>query len=280
MAKISNWTVHNNISVRGKANAGGVGFVVASDIVLADQTAQFSLSELLFGLFPALVLPFLIRRIGFQKAHCLTLMIQPISVEQAYAWGLVDACDVQSESLLRKHLLRLRRLSKMGIIRYKRYMSRLYDWLLQSKSLAVAANREVFSDPRNLEWIFRYAETGQISMDGLIHANMLDSKGVGGKRVTMIQSVVDLHEVEPGIVQVTMQDRVHKNTFTEELILGLSQSFESIQANSSYKVVILTGYDSYFASGGTQEGLLAIHEGKAKFSDTKIYSLALAVDLS
>ncbi len=28
--------------VRGKANAGEVGFVAASDIVLADQTAQFS----------------------------------------------------------------------------------------------------------------------------------------------------------------------------------------------------------------------------------------------
>jgi enoyl-CoA hydratase/carnithine racemase len=48
--------------VRGKANAGGVGFVAASDIVLADSKAQFSLSELLFGLFPACVLPFLIRR--------------------------------------------------------------------------------------------------------------------------------------------------------------------------------------------------------------------------
>jgi len=47
--------------VRGKANAGGIGFVAASDIVLADETAQFSLSELLFGLYPACVLPFLIR---------------------------------------------------------------------------------------------------------------------------------------------------------------------------------------------------------------------------
>jgi hypothetical protein len=31
--------------VRGKVNAGGVGFVVANDIVLVDQTVQFSLSE-------------------------------------------------------------------------------------------------------------------------------------------------------------------------------------------------------------------------------------------
>jgi polyketide biosynthesis enoyl-CoA hydratase PksI len=91
----------------------------------------------------------------------------------------------------------------------------------------------------------------------------------------MTQPVVDLHEVEPGIVQLTMQDRVHKNTFSEGLIHGLLQSFESIQANSNCKVVIITGYDTYFASGGTKEGLLAIYEGKVKFSDINIYSLPL-----
>ena len=147
--------------VRGKANAGGIGFVAASDIVLADQTAQFSLSELLFGLMPACVLPFLIRRIGFQKAHYMTIMTQPISVQQAHTWGLVDAYEDQSASLLRKHLLRLRCLSKTGISRYKRYMNELYDSLNKSKSAALAANREVFSDPRNLEGIVRYVETGQ-----------------------------------------------------------------------------------------------------------------------
>ena len=147
--------------VRGKANAGGVGFVAASDIVLADETAQFSLSELIFGLFPACVLPFLIRRTGFQKAHYLTLSTQPIGVQQAHAWGLVDAYESQSESLLRKHLLRCRRLSKTGILRYKRYMSELHNSLYQSKSLALAANQEIFSDPRNIEGIFWYIEKGQ-----------------------------------------------------------------------------------------------------------------------
>lgn len=147
--------------VRGKANAGGMGFVAASDIVLADETALFSLSELLFGLFPACVMPFLIRRVGFQKAHYLTLMTQPVSVQQAHAWGLVDAYEAQSEALLRKHLLRLRRLSKLGISRYKSYMSELNNSLLQSKSLAIAANHEIFSDPRILEGIYWYVEKGQ-----------------------------------------------------------------------------------------------------------------------
>lgn len=146
--------------VRGKANAGGVGFVAASDIVLADETALFSLSELLFGLYPACVLPFLIRRIGFQKAHYFTLMTQPISAKQACEWGLVDAFEPQSDALLRRHLQRLRRLSKVAIRRYKGYMSRISVPLQDLKSPAVAANREIFSDAGNLNAITRYVEQG------------------------------------------------------------------------------------------------------------------------
>ncbi len=147
--------------VRGKANAGGIGFVAASDIVLADDRAVFSLSELLFGLFPACVLPFLIRRVGFQKAHYLTLTTAPVPVRQACEWGLADAYEADSESLLRRHLLRFRRLPKTGIRRYKHYMSRLCDLPLRSESEAVRANKEIFSDPHNLEGIFRYMEDGK-----------------------------------------------------------------------------------------------------------------------
>jgi len=91
----------------------------------------------------------------------------------------------------------------------------------------------------------------------------------------MTEPVVHLQEVEPEIVQVTMQDRVHKNTFSDEMVAGLQQAFQAIEVNSHYKVVILTGYENYFASGGTQEGLLAIYEGKASFTDGNFYSLAL-----
>jgi len=147
--------------VRGRANAGGIGFVAACDIVLAEPGAAFSLSELLFGLYPACVLPFLIRRIGHQRAHYMTLMTQPIPAETALAWGLVDAIDASSDELLRKHLLRLRRLSKKGIQRYKRYMAGLDPGLAAAQASAVAGNREVFADPENLADISRYVQTGQ-----------------------------------------------------------------------------------------------------------------------
>ncbi|MFC9712833.1 polyketide synthase [Paenibacillus sp. NPDC056933] len=87
--------------------------------------------------------------------------------------------------------------------------------------------------------------------------------------------VVQMQEISPVVVQITMQDRVNKNTFSDELIKGLIDAFATISASNQYKAVVLTGYDSYFASGGTQEGLLAIYEGRARFTDGNIYSLAL-----
>lgn len=147
--------------VRGKVNAGGVGFVAACDIVLCEEKTIFSLSELLFGLMPACVLPFLIRRMGFAKANYLTLMTQPVSAQQAIEWGLADACEENSKNLLRKHLLRLRRLNKTGIKRYKTYMNTLDDSPKVSKPDAVAANIEVFSDEENINKIKRFVTTGK-----------------------------------------------------------------------------------------------------------------------
>jgi len=144
--------------VKGRANAGGIGFVAASDIVLADESATFGLSELLFGLFPACVLPFLIRRIGFQKAHYLTLMTRPISAEEALSCGLADAMQAPVETLLRQHLMRLRHLDKAAIGRYKNYMSETTDSLQQRKPPALAANRALFSDPKIRGNITRYVK--------------------------------------------------------------------------------------------------------------------------
>lgn len=147
--------------VRGKVNAGGVGFVAASDIVLADTHAEFSLSELLFGLFPACVLPFLIRRVGFQRAHTITLMTKPVNVEQASDWGLVDAFSENSSTLLKQHLLRFRRLNKTAIQRYKSYMNELDNSLVTAKSKALSENLKMFSDKTNIDKITRYVSTGK-----------------------------------------------------------------------------------------------------------------------
>lgn len=86
---------------------------------------------------------------------------------------------------------------------------------------------------------------------------------------------VGYQELGSCIVQITMQDTTHKNTFSDQLIIGLSEAFERARADERCKVVILTGYGNYFASGGTKESLLQIQERRISFTDSDIYGLAL-----
>ncbi|MES2349990.1 MAG: enoyl-CoA hydratase/isomerase [Pseudomonadota bacterium] len=147
--------------VRGKVNAGGVGFVAACDVVLSDETAMFTLSEMLFGLIPACVMPFLLRRIGAARANYLTVSAQALPARLAEQWGLVDACEANSDSLLRKHLLRLKRLGKPAIANYKHFAAELDGRSTAARALALQTNLAAFSDPVNLEHISRYVATGR-----------------------------------------------------------------------------------------------------------------------
>lgn len=125
--------------VEGKANAGGIGIVAASDLVIAGERAVFGLSEALFGLLPACVLPFLIRRTGFQKAKWMTLMTQPISAGKAQQIGLVDEVSAQPEDTLRLHMLRLVKLESDTVKDMKQYLSDL--WIIQEETRQLAVGK-------------------------------------------------------------------------------------------------------------------------------------------
>ena len=95
-----------------------------------------------------------------------------------------------------------------------------------------------------------------------------------------LKSKVITATVHPeGILVVKMEDREAKNMFSDAFTEGITEVFEHIEQAKEYKVVVLTGYDNYFASGGTKEALLAIQKGKTRFTDTKIYQLAMKCKL-
>jgi polyketide biosynthesis enoyl-CoA hydratase PksH len=125
--------------VEGKVNAGGIGLVAASDIVIADEKANFGLSEALFGLLPACVMPFLIRRTGYQKALWMTLTTQGIPASRAYQIGLVDEVSTNVSDAVRKNLLRLTRLETGTIRELKEYMAEL--WIMDESTQRLAVNR-------------------------------------------------------------------------------------------------------------------------------------------
>jgi polyketide biosynthesis enoyl-CoA hydratase PksH len=148
--------------VRGQANAGGVGFAAACDVVLANEAARFSLSEMLFGIYPACVLPFLIRRVGVQRANYMALTTQPIHAEAACQWGLVDAYHANSGVLLHRHLARLKHLSKESLRHYKHYLLQISGNPADARVLAVANNRAMHMLPGVVDGIARFVETGRL----------------------------------------------------------------------------------------------------------------------
>lgn len=89
------------------------------------------------------------------------------------------------------------------------------------------------------------------------------------------EKAVDLQFIAPHILRIKMQDRVGKNTFSEAITQGLMDAFAEVERLPDCKVVILTGYDNYFASGGTQEQLLSLSDGRGAFTDRALYSLPL-----
>jgi polyketide biosynthesis enoyl-CoA hydratase PksH len=125
--------------VEGKVNAGGVGIVAACDIVIAGEQATFGLSETLFGLLPACVLPFLIRRIGIQKAQWMALSTHQITAKRAYEIGLVDELADNTADVLRRNLLRVTRLETETILDLKTYLEKL--WIMDAETQQLAVNK-------------------------------------------------------------------------------------------------------------------------------------------
>lgn len=92
-----------------------------------------------------------------------------------------------------------------------------------------------------------------------------------------VTDVVTLKHLESDIVEIIMEDRNNHNMFSPELIKGLTIAFQSLPATT--KVVIIQGYENYFCSGGTEEQLLSIFEGKKTYRDDNFYRLLLDCEI-
>ena len=107
--------------VRGEASGGGVGLAAACDGVLAATDAHFTLPELLFGLTPAVILPYLAQRVSLQKLRWMTLRAATVTAEEAVELGLADAvCPLERTSAaLQSWIRKLRRVQPKVIAEWK-----------------------------------------------------------------------------------------------------------------------------------------------------------------
>jgi methylglutaconyl-CoA hydratase len=83
--------------VHGHAIAGGCGLASVCDFVYTIPAARFGYTEVKLGFIPALVMVFLIRRIGESRAKELLLSGELITAEAAFGMGLVNRVLESSE---------------------------------------------------------------------------------------------------------------------------------------------------------------------------------------
>jgi polyketide biosynthesis enoyl-CoA hydratase PksH len=134
--------------IDGRVTAGGVGLVAASDLVVASPRSQFSLSEALWGLLPCCVLPYLIRRIGFQPAYRMTLTTQAVSAQEALAFHLVDEVANDPDDAIRRWMLRVGRLEEETLRELKQYFRQMWKISAETEEFAVSEITRLVSKPK------------------------------------------------------------------------------------------------------------------------------------
>lgn len=75
--------------VHGNAFGGGVGLTAACDISIAEDTAQFCLSEVRIGIIPSIILPYVLAAIGERNARRYCLTAERMDAALAERIGLV-----------------------------------------------------------------------------------------------------------------------------------------------------------------------------------------------
>ncbi|MCB9604794.1 MAG: enoyl-CoA hydratase/isomerase family protein, partial [Sandaracinus sp.] len=126
-------------AVRGRALGGGLGLVSVADVVLAAPDARFGLPEALVGLVPAVVLPYVARRMGIARARTLALTGATLDALEALRLGLVDEVHEDLERALAKVVSRVSRADEGAVAAIKGLVAT--HWSAPTGYVADAAER-------------------------------------------------------------------------------------------------------------------------------------------
>lgn len=113
--------------VQGDALGGGFESALASDVIVAEESAQMGLPEILFNLFPGMgACSLLARRIGVRAAEELILSGKIMSAAELYKIGVVDvlATDGQGETAVRNWIAKnaKRRNGMQAVLRARQFI--------------------------------------------------------------------------------------------------------------------------------------------------------------
>jgi methylglutaconyl-CoA hydratase len=114
--------------VQGAALGGGSGLAAVCDIVVAADDAWFGFTEVVLGILPAMISPYVVRKIGLSAARELCLSGARFTAARAKEIGLVHtvvpAADL--DRAVEGHLALFRKAAPSAVARTKRLLADVY----------------------------------------------------------------------------------------------------------------------------------------------------------
>lgn len=145
--------------VNGEVIGGGVGIVAASDFVVATNHSKFCLSEALWGLLPAIITPYLIRRIGFHNAYKMSISALSYSAQEAYQINLVDKLGNDTEKSIDSLCKRIKLMNPSTIQKLKQFYTNMWIIKKETEDESISTIIKVMQDKeirKNIENFVKY----------------------------------------------------------------------------------------------------------------------------
>jgi len=147
-------------AVKGRVRGGGLGIVAACDLVISSSCASFQLPEVLVGMVPALVTPFLLRRIAPARLNGLALATKTLSPAEASQMGLVDGLAGDGLDLeVARQVRRLLCASPAAVAAFKAYLAASEsEEFERRKRLALSEAERWLASPHVVESLRDFSE--------------------------------------------------------------------------------------------------------------------------
>jgi enoyl-CoA hydratase/carnithine racemase len=162
LALIRSYPVTTVAFVEGSALGGGVGLAAACDLVIARSSATFGLPELLFGLVPGVILPYLSWRMTAQAIGRMAYSGVAQTASEARDSGLVDVCDDATNGrALRRWLRSLSRLNPEAVAELRSLLREpgreaYAEW----KERCISSSLRMQRNKRNVQTLQRFLMDG------------------------------------------------------------------------------------------------------------------------
>ena len=111
--------------IQGAALGGGSGLAAVCDVVVAADDAQFGFTEVMLGILPAMISPYVVRKIGLSAARELCLSGARFTAARAKEIGLVHTVTPadQLDAAVDEHLKLFRKAAPSAVARTKRLLT-------------------------------------------------------------------------------------------------------------------------------------------------------------